>query len=318
MSEVIEMFPGKKTQDNRNTTSDKTMPVRILKIQDKVWLSNGSTGARIQVSCCWSTEEVIAFHPFEPDHYIGDELSVGACIEGCFSWERGRDQMSALLQGKTIDPAVYGPVLIPRHLAACPGDLEELVRCVEGVQTPEVRTFLNGVFADPDIYPGFVTVPSSLLYHHNWRGGTLAHSLETVDIALRTGAYENQVEKDLLVGGCLLHDVGKVRTYTDDGKYQEEGRIAHHDQSTGEVLAAHLRVLGKQNASYANMMRHLLYRKNGYGQYPDSVLRRALFLADGISGGKNMNQQAFAYAPDCYSRARDQNGKWWVRPIHSN
>lgn len=79
-----------------------------------------------------------------------------------------------------------------------------------------------------------------------------------------------------------------------------------------------MRVLEKQNPSYANMMRHMLYQKSRFGQYPESVLRQILFMADNISAAKNMSQQAFADSLDWYSRAKDRNGKWWVRPIQSN
>ena len=59
----------------------------------------------------------------------------------------------------------------------------------------------------------FTEAPASISAHHGYRHGLLEHSVEVLDIALKT-AKVGLYNKDLLIAGSLLHDVGKKEQYT--------------------------------------------------------------------------------------------------------
>lgn len=68
--------------------------------------------------------------------------------------------------------------------------------------------------------PYFLEAPAAKGMHHNYRHGLLEHTLQTIKMArliAKAMADEFTVDFDVLIAGALLHDVGKVNTYTIDG-----------------------------------------------------------------------------------------------------
>jgi 3'-5' exoribonuclease len=72
----------------------------------------------------------------------------------------------------------------------------------------------------------FLTHPAGTSMHHGYIGGLLHHSVCVAELALAMAEKIGDVNKDLVVTGALLHDIGKLREisgtvgypYTDDGK----------------------------------------------------------------------------------------------------
>lgn len=102
---------------------------------------------------------------------------------------------------------------------ARPGDMDvgemigRLRGVVQSVSDPHVRAVLDAVF-DDDMIGRFSEAPASVRYHHGYAGGLLEHSLSMAAIA-RTVAEQHRpaLDGDLLVAGCLLHDIGKIVGY---------------------------------------------------------------------------------------------------------
>ncbi|MEM2341699.1 MAG: HDIG domain-containing protein [Candidatus Bathyarchaeia archaeon] len=69
--------------------------------------------------------------------------------------------------------------------------------------------------------------PASRFHHHNYPGGLIDHILSTVNIALAISEsiekiYGGKVNRDLVIGGVILHDIFKPLTYErkSDGAYK--------------------------------------------------------------------------------------------------
>ena len=81
------------------------------------------------------------------------------------------------------------------------------------IESPRLRRVL-GLFFDDDAFRlAFEKTPGSTAGHHAKIGGLLMHVFEVTDIARRT-AQTMQANVDLCTAGALLHDVGKVESYT--------------------------------------------------------------------------------------------------------
>lgn len=100
----------------------------------------------------------------------------------------------------------------------------------------------NAVFWDGDRFERFVTGPSSLNGHHNYRNGNLRHSVEVADLALLQGCGREAVLPQLMALTALLHDAGKADEYRyDHGRrgyvLSERGELIGHRQTLLEWLA---------------------------------------------------------------------------------
>ncbi|MFQ5860921.1 MAG: 3'-5' exoribonuclease YhaM family protein [Dehalococcoidia bacterium] len=100
----------------------------------------------------------------------------------------------------------------------------ELLATAEAVTNPYLRVLLLDVFGDAEIEGKFKMLPGAKEIHHAYIGGLLEHTLAVIKLCETTaGLYE--VDRDLLIAGAMLHDIGKLEeldlklivTYTDVG-----------------------------------------------------------------------------------------------------
>src|SRR5574344_16596 len=69
--------------------------------------------------------------------------------------------------------------------------------------------------------------------HHAYEGGLAQHSYNVCVNALKMfDIYNNnngiKIDKDLLITGALLHDIGKLEEYMEDGNYSFTGQLLSH------------------------------------------------------------------------------------------
>jgi 3'-5' exoribonuclease len=107
---------------------------------------------------------------------------------------------------------------------------KELRTLVDGVGDPLIRALLISFVDDPAIGPLLRQAPAAKNVHHPFVGGLLEHTLSVMQLAHRIADHYPRANRDLLVAGALLHDLGKTRELTvDQGfDYTTEGRLVGH------------------------------------------------------------------------------------------
>ena len=113
---------------------------------------------------------------------------------------------------------------------------------IDGVTDPRLRALLERAFAS-DREPGatFAVAPAAVKNHHAYRHGLLEHSIIVAEVAGGVAANFANVNRDLVVTGALLHDIGKTQTYSTDflaPGFTDEGRLH------GEIVIGHDLVRG--------------------------------------------------------------------------
>lgn len=79
---------------------------------------------------------------------------------------------------------------------------------IEKVQNEKLKLLLNTIFSE--IEEPFKKYPAAISIHHNWIGGLLEHVLEVLRYCEVSAELYPQLNKDLLITGALLHDIGKI------------------------------------------------------------------------------------------------------------
>ena len=59
--------------------------------------------------------------------------------------------------------------------------------------------------------------PAAKHYHQAYRHGLLEHSLGVAQAVSAISATFGGIDRDVAVTGALLHDIGKLEAYDDDG-----------------------------------------------------------------------------------------------------
>jgi 3'-5' exoribonuclease len=95
---------------------------------------------------------------------------------------------------------------------------ERLHALVDSVAEPHLRTLLERTF-DASLEPGatFAVAPAAVRNHHAYRHGLLEHSIVVAETAAGVATRFATVDRDLVLAGALLHDIGKTQAYSSDG-----------------------------------------------------------------------------------------------------
>lgn len=75
----------------------------------------------------------------------------------------------------------------------------------------DVETIVKAVISH--FYDKYVTYPAAVKIHHEFGSGILHHSLAMADLAEDVARRYPQVDRDILVAGALMHDIGKTIEY---------------------------------------------------------------------------------------------------------
>jgi 3'-5' exoribonuclease len=75
------------------------------------------------------------------------------------------------------------------------------------------REIINAVFYDPIILRGFLQCPGSIRHHDAFTGGCIFHTVQVAKMARTICELVPNLDRDLLVAGAILHDIGKSSEY---------------------------------------------------------------------------------------------------------
>jgi 3'-5' exoribonuclease len=107
---------------------------------------------------------------------------------------------------------------------------QELQQRVATVQDPYLRQLLESFLNDSELAERLRHAPAAKLLHHAWIGGLLEHVLSLMALAESVLPHYPQVNRDLLLTGVMLHDIGKLSELTYDNcfSYSLEGQMLGH------------------------------------------------------------------------------------------
>ncbi len=130
----------------------------------------------------------------------------------------------ASIDQKTVD--------FTRYALPCPTDVHELERKINNyireIKNDDCRNIVNEIVLSH--YDDFISFPAATKNHHEFASGLLYHTVSMVEIALMLCTYYPSLDKDLLVSGAILHDIGKTTELSGPiaTKYTLEGKLLGH------------------------------------------------------------------------------------------
>jgi 3'-5' exoribonuclease len=103
---------------------------------------------------------------------------------------------------------------------------------VASIVNPDLKRLLEALLDDPAIAQAYRLAPAARQLHHAWLGGLLEHVVSLLGLADRVASHYPMLDRDLLVTGVILHDIGKIRELSwDTGfEYTVEGVLLGHIQ----------------------------------------------------------------------------------------
>lgn len=183
-----------------------------LELVDKT----GSIGARL-----WNANEAV-YRSFDNGDYVH--------IEGATQLFQGNLQLiiSRLhrVSANEVEPADFLPVT-EAEVEKLAARLAEILR---GLRNPHLANLAECYLMDDQLMGKLARAPAGIKHHHAYRGGLLEHVVNLMEVVLAVAPRYPQVDRELLLMGAFLHDLGKVDelNYERDFTYSDQGQLLGH------------------------------------------------------------------------------------------
>ena len=213
-----------------------------------------------------------------------------------------------------VRPAREGEYELEDFLAHTERDIEEMLvtvrETIASVGNPYLRALLDKFFADEEFVAAFSQAPSARRIHHAYLGGLLEHVVEVIALCRTVLTLYPQINRDLLMTGALLHDVGKTKelTYERDIEYSDEGRLLGHVVLSDRMITERIAEIPDLPPELALRLRHVVVSHHGRYEWgsprrPKTLEACALHYID------NLDAQVNRFARIIAAR-RDKTKHW--------
>jgi len=166
----------------------------------------------------------------------------------------------------------------------------ELKQSIEKVENVKLKNLLESIFNNPEIMKKFKVHPGAIEIHHNWIGGLMQHTLEVLHLCELNLKDYPQLNKDLLITGALLHDIGKIEEIevTSRIKGTNIGQLSGHIVLGAAYISKKIDEIKEFDEGLKNKLLHIItshHGRNEYGSpkepmFPEAV---AIYYADEMS-----------------------------------
>jgi 3'-5' exoribonuclease len=243
---------------------------------------------------------------------VGDVIS----ITGTVIMDRYDECLVIKLDEGTNDiRPVTSEIRFEDYLPVSPQDLDALMErvlsTVSSVKDPHLKALLDSFFGDEAFVKEFKRTPSAVVHHHNYIGGNIEHVVGVLEICETMCKVHKELDRDLLVTGALLHDIGKMRTYVYGTSIDmsDEGRFISHALLGERMVAEAIDKLEGFPKELAMKLGHMIIKH--MGRFEDigvtgmrTLEALALHLAD------NVDAQVKEYAQEIERGRELEPGNW--------
>jgi 3'-5' exoribonuclease len=220
-------------------------------------LTLGDRSGQIEAKMWDNVEEVL--DAFEQDDFLK--------VKGLINKYKQRFQLTIHKLRKLGDSEIDFSDYLPKTTK----DIDELWRTLGGFvatfQNQHLRSLVEAFMADPEIAAAYRNAPAAKTLHHAYIGGLLDHVVSlfrSCDLICKNYA---QINRDLLLTGAFLHDIGKIHelTYNRSFSYTTKGQLLGHMVIELEMLHAKIALVPGFPDELKTMVEHLII--SHHGQY---------------------------------------------------
>ncbi|MDD4767512.1 MAG: HD domain-containing protein [Desulfotomaculaceae bacterium] len=303
---IEQLQPGQEVNGTFALKSKKLLPLR-----------NG-TGQYLAVTLGDKTGQVEGriWEPVYETHYscrVGDIVQVQGRVEEY----NGRMQIniSSMLvcRDADADPARFIPVskLDPDSARS------RLYSVIASLRNQHLKDLLSLILSDDHFLQALLMSPAAKRNHQATIGGLLEHSLGMAAAAEQIAPVYPQIDRDLLVAGVLLHDLGKVEEYRTgaDIDFTDEGRLLGHIVLGVQLLDKYICRLPGFPAELRVKLLHMIV--SHHGQYEWQSPKRPKFLEAAILHHLDMIDAEIDMFSSAAASRENQDDRWtgWVKGL---
>jgi len=138
----------------------------------------------------------------------------------------------------TVTPIDASKVTVEDFLAHTTSDIgqmfAELKEIVGGIENASLKALTEAFLGDKALMDDFCKAPGGVKMHHGYIGGLLEHTHNMLRVAQVLLPLYPHLQRDLVVAGIFLHDMGKTEELSYDMafSYTDSGQLIGHISKT--------------------------------------------------------------------------------------
>jgi 3'-5' exoribonuclease len=159
--------------------------------------------------------------------------------------------------------------------SADPASLEkEFKSKIAAIANPRLRALLEAVFGDQEFWDRFRNSPAAEALHHPFLHGLLEHTVTSLRAADAFSSVNPRVDRDMLLTGVMLHDLGKADELSVEGgfHYTDEGMLLGHISLGAMRVDRVIRGLPEFPAELRLRVLHIILSHHGKREFGSPVL----------------------------------------------
>jgi 3'-5' exoribonuclease len=164
--------------------------------------------------------------------------------------------------------------LLPTSKRSAEDMFRELTGLLATIKHPAMKALVNSYLADQFLMDAFRACPAAKSMHHAYLGGLLEHTLNLVHLANSVCPLYPKINRDLVMVGLFLHDLGKTRElvydrtfgYSDRGEligHIVDGAIMLHDKAQQVMRETGMRM----PAGVIMVLQHIIISHHGLPEF---------------------------------------------------
>lgn len=149
-------------------------------------------------------------------------------------------------------------------------DISELISkfksIIEEIQDEHIKQLLKLFFDDDEFMKKYANSPAAKSHHHNYVGGLIQHVLSMINLSKTIAKeYEPELDVDLMIAGCILHDIGKIVEYETKAviDYTITGSLLGHIPIGAKMVEDKIDKLDNFPVKIKNKILHLILSHHG-------------------------------------------------------
>ncbi len=261
----------------------KICQAAIVRVQKIANASNGKLFARGMLEDNSGRIPFICFDGASVDRLQTVESPTAFMVSGAVDINKFANDMSLQVVAQKFEdvlPSDDISHLLPKGDFDIEAYKVKLTDFIRSVRSPLIRSLLENIFSGA-VYDKFVLNPAGTRMHHAYLGGLLQHSVDVAALASAMADQIGNVDKDLVIAGALLHDVGKLKEISSQlgFPYTDEGRLLGHIAMSAMMVQDAAIKLKIPNARIEQLL-HILLSHHGDNEKgsPIACVTREAFI----------------------------------------
>ncbi len=166
---------------------------------------------------------------------------------------------------EVFDPSVF----LPATQLNIDSMLQRLLAVTASFKDDYLKALLDAFWNDKEFVLKFKTAPAAKKMHHAYIGGLLEHTLSMATLADKIAGHYSGIDRDLLITGAILHDIGKTRELEYELKidYSDEGRFLSHIVIGLEMIVEKLDQIEDFPEERKLLLKHLIVSHHGTQEF---------------------------------------------------